>query len=106
MVRALVVLAMLAAPARADRDLCAASTHHHGAAIDLDVQDAPLPQVLRLLTDAGHVNLVLPEDVQGKVTVHLVRVAWDAAICTIAAVHHLRVTVQDNVLLVRRAGHT
>jgi hypothetical protein len=39
--------------------------------------------------------------VQGKVTMKLKRVAWDLAACTIAAVHKLRVTAQDNVVLVR-----
>jgi hypothetical protein len=33
----------------------------------------------------------------------LKRVPWDAATCTIAAVHHLTVTIEDNILVVRRA---
>jgi type II secretory pathway component HofQ len=103
--RALIVVAILApAPARADGDLCARGVAHHGARIDLDVKDADVHDVLRLLADAGRVNLVISDDVAGKVTVKLARVAWDLAACTIAQVHHLRVTVHDNILLVRRGS--
>jgi type II secretory pathway component HofQ len=52
--------------------------------------------------DAGNINIVVADTVQGKVTLHLKHVAWDLAACTIAAVHKLRVTVEDNVVLVRK----
>ena len=58
--------------------------------------------MLRLLADVGHVNLVVADDVTGKVTLRMKRVAWDLAACTIAAVHHLAVTVNDNIVLVTR----
>jgi len=104
-VRALVLAAILLPQvAAADGDLCAQGVKHHGAPIDLDVKDADVHDVFRLLSDAGHVNLVVADDVAGKVTVKLKRVAWDLAACTIAAVHHLRIDVQANILLVRRAG--
>lgn len=103
--RALVLAAiLLPRVAAADGDLCAPGAKHHGAPIDLDVQGADLHDVLRLISDVGHVNLVVADDVQGKVTVKLKRVAWDLAACTIAAVHHLRIDVQANILLVRKAG--
>ena len=85
------------------RDLCARSVRHHGAAIDLDVKGADIQEVFRLIADVGRVNLVVPDDVSGKVTMRLVRVAWDAAACAVAAVHHLTITVDGNVLLVMRA---
>lgn len=84
------------------RDLCAPGVRHHGAAIDLDVRGAGIHDVFRLLADAGHVNLVIPDDVTGTVTLHLVHVAWDAAACAIAGVHHLRIDVQGNILVVAR----
>ena len=104
MLRAVFAIAILAAPAYADRDLCAPGTKHHGAPIDLDLEHADLHDTLRLLADVGHVNLVVADDVAGKVTLRLKRVAWDAAVCTVAAVHELRVTVQDNILLVTRSS--
>jgi hypothetical protein len=85
------------------RDLCSASARHHGAPIDLDLKGADLPDVFRLLADVGRVNVVVPDDVTGKVTLHLRHVAWDAAACAIAKLHHLTITVDDNILLVMRS---
>jgi type IV pilus assembly protein PilQ len=100
-VRAAVVAAFCvvatAAPARAD-DLCARP--HHGAAIDLDVKAADVHDVFRLLADVGHVNLVVGDNVTGKVTVKLTRVAWDAAACAVADLQHLAIDVDGNILLV------
>jgi type II secretory pathway component HofQ len=104
----LVALLVAAVPARGDpaepaaRDLCAPGVRHHGAPVDLDLRGAGIHDAFRLLADAGHVNLVIPDDVTGTVTLHLVRVAWDAAACAIAGVHQLRIDVEGNILVVRR----
>ncbi|HSD88628.1 MAG TPA: hypothetical protein VLB44_13965 [Kofleriaceae bacterium] len=99
----LVAIAALAAPAvaHADRDMCRRGAKFHGAPIDLDVKDADIHEIMRLLADVGNVNIVVADTVQGRVTLRLKRVAWDLAACTIAQVHKLDVTVQDNVVLVR-----
>ena len=109
LVALLVAAAVVPAPATGDprdeppaRDLCTPGVRHHGAAIDLDVRGAAIHDVFRLLADAGRVNLVIPDDVTGTVTLHLVHVAWDAAACAIAGVHHLRIDVQGNILVVAR----
>ncbi len=84
------------------RDLCAQGVRHHGAAIDLDVKGADLQDVFRLIADTARVNLVVPDDVTGKVTLHLRRVAWDAVACAVARLHHLAITVDGNILVVTR----
>lgn len=87
------------------RDLCARGVRHHGAAIDLDLKGAGIHDVFRLLADVGRVNIVVPDDVTGTVTLRLVRVAWDAAACAIAGVHHLTIGVyDDNILVVTRGS--
>jgi type IV pilus assembly protein PilQ len=101
--RGLLLVPILFSAAAADGDLCARGAAHHGATIDLDVKAADVHDVFRMLADVGHVNLVVSDDVSGKVTLRLKRVAWDLAACTIAAVHHLAVTTQNHVVLVRRA---
>ena len=92
--------------AHADRELCGPAAKYRGATIDLDVKDADLHEVFRMLSDVGRVNVVLPDIVHGKVTMRLRRVPWDQVACTVAAVHRLAITVQGNVLLVtqRPAG--
>ncbi|HEY0476745.1 MAG TPA: hypothetical protein VGD37_04430 [Kofleriaceae bacterium] len=105
-----IIVALASAPpvARGDRDpgrdLCAHGVAHHGAAIDLDVKGADLHDVFRLLADAGRVNLVVPDDVTGKVTLRLRHVAWDAAACAVAELNHLAIAVDGNILIVTRAA--
>jgi len=102
--RALALVALFAATARADTDPCAPGAHHRGAPIDIDVKAADVRDVLRLITDVAHLGLVIGSGVEGKVTLRLQRVPWDAALCTIASAQQLRIERQDNILLVRRAA--
>jgi len=95
-------IALAATPALADRELCTRGATYRGAAMDLDVRSADLKEVLRLLADVGKVNLVVPEDVGGRVTLRLKRVPWDQVLCTVAAAHKLTITVQDGILMVAR----
>jgi len=95
----LLVLAM-AGVADADRDMCVRGAPYRGAPIDLDVKNADLHDVYRLLSDVGRINIVVSDKVQGKVTLRLKRVPWDQVACTVAATHRLTVTVSGNVALV------
>jgi len=82
--------------------MCGRNAKYHGARIDLDVKDADIHDVMRLLADVGHVNIVVADSVRGKVTLRLKRVAWDQVACTIAAVHKLTMSVDGNVVLVTK----
>jgi len=73
-----------------------------GAPIDLDVKDADVQDVFRLIADAGKVNLVVSDEVQGKLTLKLKRVAWQAVACTIAKLEHLTLSYDQGVLLVTK----
>ncbi len=107
MLRAVIVASILAlvapATAHADKPLCRPGAKHRGKALDLDVKDADVQDVLRLLADVGNVNIVIADEVRGNVTLHLKRVAWDAAACTIASMHKLRINVADNIVLVTKS---
>ena len=96
----LLLVAALATPAFADRDFC--TGRYRGKALDLDVKQADVQDVFRLLADVGDVNLVVPEDVRGKVTLRLKQVPWDQVACTIAATHKLRITVDGSILSITR----
>jgi type IV pilus assembly protein PilQ len=82
--------------------MCRRGTPHRGAPVDLDVKDADIHDVMRLLADVGNVNIVVADSVQGKVTLKLKRVAWDLVACTIASLHKLQITAKDNVVLVTK----
>jgi type IV pilus assembly protein PilQ len=100
--RALAIVLVLCGTASAepDRDFCATKIYR-GPSLDLDVKDADVHDVYRLLSDVGRMNIVIADDVRAKVTLRLKRVAWQQIACTIAAVHKLQILVDGNVLLVR-----
>lgn len=93
-----------AGAAHADRPLCRRDAIYRGAPIDLDVKQIELEELFRLLADVGRVNLVIADGVAGKTTLRLHRVPWDQVVCNVAAAHGLFVTVDGNVVLVRRAA--
>ncbi len=99
-----IVIAMIVASASVAHagELCEPNARFRGAVVDLDVKGAEIHDVYRLLSEVGHVNIVLPDDVTGKVTLRLQRVPWDQVACTVAAVHRLVISVDRNVLLVTK----
>lgn len=66
--------------------------------ISLDVYQADLQNVIRLLADVSGKNVVIPDDVQGKVTVKLTNVPWDDALVTILALHDLAMVERGNII--------
>ncbi|HSU41495.1 MAG TPA: type IV pilus secretin PilQ [Polyangiaceae bacterium] len=51
-----------------------------GRRIDLDLKDADIHNVLRLLADVGQVNVVTADNVTGSVTIKMRNVPWDQAL--------------------------
>jgi type IV pilus assembly protein PilQ len=72
----------------------------HGRPIDLDVHDADIREVCRLLADVGKVNVVVADGVAGTVTVRLRRVPWDEALDAILAAKGLVAHRQGSVVIV------
>ena len=58
----------------------AAGGRYRGRRIDLDLKDADIHNVLRLLADVGRVNVVTADDVSGNVTIRMRNVPWDQAL--------------------------
>jgi len=52
----------------------------NGRRIDLDLKDADIHNILRLLADVGRVNIVTADDVQGNITIRMRNVPWDQAL--------------------------
>ena len=107
--RALLAAVIASAPAtaaaedgRATVPMCPRGKIYRGATVDLDVKNADLHDLFRLLADAGRVNIVISDGVTGKTTLRLRRVPWDQVVCTVAATHRLEVAVNGNVVLVHR----
>ncbi|MBA3821965.1 MAG: type IV pilus secretin PilQ, partial [Deltaproteobacteria bacterium] len=58
---------------------------YRGATVDFDFKDAPIHDLLRIIADTGRVNVVVPDNIDSKVTVRLKRVPWDQALEVILA---------------------
>jgi type IV pilus assembly protein PilQ len=98
------VLSLLAPSVAAaeERDACARGTKWRGRTIDLDVKNASLHDVFRLISDVGAINVVVGDDVRGEVTLRLKKVPWDQAMCTVARTKQLRIMADGNVYLVTK----
>jgi len=73
---------------------------YSGRPLDLDVKDADIHNVLRLIADVGRVNIVVTDDVQGSVTVRMRGVPWDQALDVICRSKGLFVERDGNVIIV------
>ncbi|MHB8827989.1 MAG: type IV pilus secretin PilQ [Syntrophales bacterium] len=72
--------------------------------IVLDVQEADIKAVFRLLAEQGNVNIVSGDDVKGTITVSLKDVAWDQALDTILEIKGLSRKTVGNIVTVMTMG--
>ncbi len=71
-----------------------------GRKIDLDFKDADIHNILRLLSDVGHVNIVTADDVSGSVTIRMRNVPWDQALDVILMAKKLGMVRDGNLIRV------
>jgi type IV pilus assembly protein PilQ len=71
-----------------------------GRRIDLDLKDADIHNVLRLLADVGRVNVITSDNVSGTVTIKMRNVPWDQALEVVLQSKNLGVVRQGNLLRV------
>jgi type IV pilus assembly protein PilQ len=78
----------------------ASRSRWRGERIDIELQDAPIKDVLLLFSDIGRVNIVAGEGVEGSVTMKLNSVPWDQALDIILRSLKLGSTREGNVIRV------
>ena len=66
--------------------------------ISIQVQDAEIRQVLRLLADKSQLNFVVAEEVQGKLTMRLRNVRWQEALKVVLAAKSLGMEQEGNIV--------
>lgn len=71
-----------------------------GKRIDLDLKDADIHNVLRLLADVGQVNIVTADNVSGTVTIRMRNVPWDQALDVVLQSKNLGMVRQANMIRV------
>jgi len=71
-----------------------------GRRIDLDLKDADIHNVLRLIADVGGVNIVTADNVTGNVTIRMRNVPWDQALDTVLQAKSYGMVRQGNIIRV------
>jgi type IV pilus assembly protein PilQ len=71
-----------------------------GRRIDLDLKNADIHNVLRLLSEVGNVNVITADDVSGSITIKMKSVPWDQALDVILSAKGLGMVRRGNLLRV------
>jgi len=77
-----------------------AQQRYAGRRIDIDLKDADVHNVLRLLADTGHVNVVTADDVSGTITIRMRNVPWDQVLDVVLQAKGLGMVRQGNLIRV------
>jgi len=72
----------------------------NGRQMTIDVQDADIKAVLRLLAEEGKVSIVSGDDVKGTVTLQMKKISWEQALDTILEIKGLGKRQAGNVITV------
>ncbi len=96
--RLLILAALLAIAWAKPADACAPRCT--GKKITVDLQNAEIGNVLRLLADVSGHNFVYGEEVKGKVTLKLREVPWDQALDVVLKTKGLGMKKDGNVIRV------
>jgi type IV pilus assembly protein PilQ len=80
--------------------LVAQTGKYTGRRIDLDLKDADIHNVLRLLADVGSVNVITSDNVTGSITIRMRNVPWDQALDVVLQAKNLGMVRLGNLLRV------
>ena len=92
-------------PAEAAAELAAPSSVPGEQTISLDVQEADLHDVLRLIADVVGVNVIAGTDVQGSVTTRLADVPWNEALAAVLSINGMGYERSGNVIRIAPLEH-
>lgn len=69
-----------------------------GRRISLDLKDADIKNIFRLFAEISKLNIIVGDNVSGKVTLRLVNVPWDQAFAIVLQTKKLGIVRYDNIL--------
>ncbi len=76
---------------------------YSGTRISVDLQDADVELVLRLIAEVSGHNLIIDEDVSGKISLKLEDIPWDQALDLVLQQKSLGVALQGNIMRITTA---
>jgi type IV pilus assembly protein PilQ len=71
-----------------------------GEKISLDFQNADINDILRLIAEVSHLNIIAGPDVKGTVTTRMVDIPWDQALDVVLKINGLDKEQQGNIIRV------
>jgi len=77
--------------------------HFTGEPVSIDLQNAEVEHVLRLILSITDYNLILDEQVRGRISLRMKNVPWDQALDQILAQKDLAMVRRDNIIRVTTA---
>ena len=78
----------------------AAQGKYRGQVISLDLQDASIDSVFRIIAEVSGHNVVVHSNISGKVTLRLRKVPWDQVLDIVLRDHGLHQVTEGNVMLI------
>jgi type IV pilus assembly protein PilQ len=76
---------------------------YSGRKLSLDFKDADIKNILRLIAEVSNLNIIVADEVTGKITMRLVDVPWDQALDTILQTKRLDKRQVGNVVRIAPA---
>jgi type IV pilus assembly protein PilQ len=74
------------------------SRQYTGRKITLDFKDADIRNIFRLIAEVSDLNIIIGDEVKGRVTIRLVEVPWDQALEVILQTQSLGMVRTGNVI--------
>lgn len=79
-------------------DFISNNTKYYGKKISLETDNLEVREALRFITEESGINMVISEEVSGKINLRLRQVPWDQALILVMKTKKLGYTRQGNVL--------
>ncbi len=84
--------------ARTLNEFLTGQTRFYGREISIQVKDGDIRDVLNFVADESGMNMVISEDVQGRISLKLRRIPWDQALVTVMRAKGLGYVRQGSVI--------
>jgi type IV pilus assembly protein PilQ len=76
--------------------------NYTGEKISIDLQNASVEQVLRLISEISGYNLILDDDISGNISLKLVDIPWDQALDLVLLQKSLGMVIKGNIMRIAK----
>jgi type IV pilus assembly protein PilQ len=78
--------------------------NYTGEKISIDLQNASVEQVLRLISEISGYNLILDDDISGNISLKLVDIPWDQALDLVLLQKNLGMVIKGNIMRIAKTA--